>query len=201
MLKDLPARFHYEPIRHQHNEAQVHDLEDACLGRAPRCSVHEEDMQHVVKPRRQRVTFSEQSRMHIYLADPHYARTKSFTRDERSRFSTETLQEALRIRRQVISVPGDLSIKESFKCLLQSGVLSLEEIVGIEHLVLSNKSAAVLLKERDDHSKAVLLEQCRLKMMRKGKTEKMVYDRLGEISALSSRKSVKRARIRAAVAA
>ena len=111
-------------------------------------------------------------------------------------------------------------MKSSFKYLLKNNLISYEEIVGIEHLVLGN-SASKIVKVRKEHARAVLLEQHRMKtkkMMDEDDSnakmqvdeEGMKYDmkkmhiienKLGEVAASRSSKSVKRARIRAAMAA
>ena len=137
--------------------------------------------------------------MHIYCPDPHYRRNKSYTKQDRKSFGSEAFSEAIRIKRLVLSTPG-ASTKDSFKYLLKHDIVSLEEIVGIEHLVLG-KSASKLLKERQDHSRAVLMEQDRQCMQEKAKEHIDPMKKLGEFSASRSLESAKRARIRAAMAA
>ena len=165
-----------------------------------------------------RVSFSERSSMQVYLPDPLYIRNKSYTKEERERFGTATLSEAIRIKKLLLSTPGS-STKSSFKYLLQNNLISYEEIVGIEQLVLGN-SASKVVKVRKEHARAVLLEQHRMmkrvmdeddsKAKMKDDADDMKYDmkkmhiienKLGELSASRSSKSVKRARIRAAMAA
>eukprot|EP00571_Detonula_confervacea_P015655 CAMPEP_0172310090 /NCGR_PEP_ID=MMETSP1058-20130122/11290_1 /TAXON_ID=83371 /ORGANISM="Detonula confervacea, Strain CCMP 353" /LENGTH=241 /DNA_ID=CAMNT_0013022853 /DNA_START=62 /DNA_END=787 /DNA_ORIENTATION=+ len=190
----LPARCHSEPIHYNANgNAQVDGLLEDWPRRMSCCSVNAQDWQSLCKKLHPRVTFSESSSMHIYHPDPLYARNKSYTKEDRKSFGTEAMLEAIRIKRLVLSTPG--ATKDSFKYLLKNNLLSLEEIVGIEHLVL-RKSASKMLKERRDHARAVLMAQQKLKMQDHDTTKK-----LGEFSASKSIKSAKRARIRAAMAA
>lgn len=148
-------------------------------------------------------------------------KTKSYSKEERKQFGRDALSEAIRIKKLVLraSRPSS-STKDVFKFLLKNNVIGLEEIVGIEHLVLG-KSASKLLKERKDHARAVLLEQDRMEQMSRVERQLMQQqqlqeqkqvstkkisddsqvDRLGAYAASRSSKAVKRARIRAAMAA
>mmetsp|Transcript_14252 Transcript_14252/g.25050 ORF Transcript_14252/g.25050 Transcript_14252/m.25050 type:complete len:253 (-) Transcript_14252:56-814(-) len=197
-VQNLPARCYFEPTSHHHNRnTQVDELLDDQVQRMSCSSVNTQDLQSLCKKLQQKkVTFSERSSLYIYDHDPLYGRYKSYTKAERENFGSEVLSEAIRIKRLVLTSPG-ASTKDSFNYLLKNNIISLEEIVGLEHLVLS-KSTSKLSKERKDHAKAVLMEQGRqlVKNMQDGRTEK-----LGEFSASSSFKAAKLARIRAAMAA
>lgn len=219
LTQKLPSRCSSEPLDYNH-AAPSHRVEDRgnelledwphlassadaadwhslcrCLG----------DAALLVQSRKQ-VTFSERSSMHVYRLDPSYAATKSYGREERKSFGTAALREAIRIKRLVIGctpTDGTSTTKDAFKHLLKNNVIALEEIVGIEHMVLG-KSASKLLRERQDHSRAILLEQRRMECSRRGSKTLEGNDTcetLGRFSALRSSKSVKRARIRAAMAA
>ncbi|KAL7534770.1 hypothetical protein ACHAWF_004947 [Thalassiosira exigua] len=146
---------------------------------------------------RPRVTFSEKSTLQIYIPDPRYTRSKSYTREDKEKFSFEALSEIMRIKRLVVATPG--STKDSFRYLLEEKIVSVEEIVGIEHIVLG-KSASKLAKERQDHALAVLSEQER-QLCGASKVEDDPIENLGQFSASRSSKSARRARIRAAMAA
>ncbi|KAL7539252.1 hypothetical protein ACHAWF_006348 [Thalassiosira exigua] len=150
------------------------------------------------KKLRPRVAFSEKSTMQIYIPDPRYVKSKSYTQEDKEKFTFEALSEAVRIKRLASTTPG-ASTKDSFKYLVQERIVSIEEIVGIEHIVLG-KSASKLPKERQDHAWAVLSEQER---QRRGlsEVEDDPMESLGQFSASSSMKSARRARIRAAMAA
>eukprot|EP00579_Thalassiosira_antarctica_P031112 CAMPEP_0202029574 /NCGR_PEP_ID=MMETSP0905-20130828/64048_1 /ASSEMBLY_ACC=CAM_ASM_000554 /TAXON_ID=420261 /ORGANISM="Thalassiosira antarctica, Strain CCMP982" /LENGTH=429 /DNA_ID=CAMNT_0048593341 /DNA_START=550 /DNA_END=1840 /DNA_ORIENTATION=- len=188
-----------EPITHHHNgNAQVGELLEDWPRRMSCCSADTEGWKSLCKQLPPKVTFSERSSMLVYSLDPLYVRNKSYTKTERKNFGSEALSEAIRIERLIMTTPG-ASTKDSFNCLLKNDIISLAEIVGIEHLVLGKSKAKKLLTERQDHSREVLMEQRRQRHV-----EKMQYDhieKLGEFSASRSVKSAKRARIRAAVAA
>mmetsp|Transcript_17194 Transcript_17194/g.27931 ORF Transcript_17194/g.27931 Transcript_17194/m.27931 type:complete len:282 (+) Transcript_17194:238-1083(+) len=197
---NLPARCHSEPITHHHNvnaQAQVGELLEDWPRRMSCCSANTDDWQRLYKQLQPKVTFSERSSMHVYCPDPLYVRNKSYTKTDRKNFGSEALSEAIRIKRLILTTPG-ASAKDSFKCLLKNNIISLEELLGIEHLVFC-KSASKLLKERKGYAREVLTEHRRQRHV-----EKVQYDhteKLGEFSASRSAKSVKRARIRAAMAA
>jgi len=196
---NFPARGHSEPITHHHNvNAQVGELLEDWPRRMSCCSADTEGWKSQCKQLPPKVTFSERSSMLVYCLDPLYVRNKSYTKTDRKNFGSKALSEAIRIERLILTTPG-ASTKDSFNCLLKNDIISLAEIVGIEHLVLGKSKAKKLLTERQDHSREVLMEQRRQRHV-----EKMQYDhieKLGEFSASRSVKSAKRARIRAAVAA
>lgn len=200
----LPPRCSSEPIDHRltNIDAQVDALLEDWPRRTSDSDINTQDWTSLYKQlEHPRVTFSETSSMHVYHADPHYVRNKAYSRAERKSFSTEAMREAIRIKRLVLATPGD-STRDSFKYLLKNDIICLEEIVGIEHLVLG-KSASKLLRERQDHAKAILMEQCRQRVVKDdaSKVQDDTTKKLGEFSASRSCKSVKRARIRAAMAA
>lgn len=151
-----------------------------------------------------RVTISESSSMRIYYPDPLYARNKSHTKEDLKSFGTDAMLEARRIKRLVLSTPG--ATPDSFKYLLKNNMLLLEEIVGIEHFVL-RKSASKMSKARQDHARAVLMEQNRIEKMQENPIQKLkiqdhnTTQKLGDFSASLSIKSAKCARIRAAMVA
>ena len=134
-------------------------------------------------PHRRRVVFSERSSMQLYYPDPCYRRAKAYSKAEQQGFSSEALQDAIRIKTMVMSNKATNNPKASFKHLLKNNCISLEEIIGIEHLVLV-KSASKLVEERQAHARAVLFEQHR--MLRK-QSSKMPLP-LPEHNAMSSKK-------------
>jgi hypothetical protein len=147
-----------------------------------------------------RVTFSHNSTMQVYIPDHHYARNKCYTKEDRQKFGSETLSEAMRIKRLVAKAPGE-SAKDSFKYLIKENIVSIEEIVGIEHLVLGN-SASKLPKSRRDHVRAVLMEQERQHCdCDESRVQADRVESLRQFSTSRSSKSARRARIRAAMAA
>lgn len=188
------------------------------------------------------VTFSAQSSMRVYHPDPHYMKTKAYTKKERQLLSKEAISDALRIKHLMLSFSSSHDVmssshsntssrsddaKSTFKYLIKHNIISLEEIVGIEHLVFS-RCPLKIVKERKEHARVVLKEQYRmLRSMHnmskasasheeQASTMAMQEDpprqddmkkispielKLGELSAKRSHKNVKRARVRAAMAA
>lgn len=63
---------------------------------------------------RQRVTMSNTSSIHVYPLDPHYAYTKSYSKEDRKRFSKDSILETVHIKKLVCSTSSGLSTKESF---------------------------------------------------------------------------------------
>jgi hypothetical protein len=137
------------------------------------------------------VTFSKLSSVQIYHRNPMDMRELSYTKDERKQFCTEAVAECLRIRQLLHSTPGGFN-KDSFKCLIKNNVISLEDIVGIDHMVLG-KSAS-LIKERQELIRSVVSAQYDIAMKGGDSTEK-----LAEFCASQSSRAVKRARVRAAL--
>lgn len=191
------------------------------------------------------VTFSAQSSMRVYHPDPHYMKTKAYTKKERQLLSKEAISDALRIKHLMLSFSSSHDVmssshsntssrsdvaKSTFKYLIKHNIISLEEIVGIEHLVFS-RSPLKIVKERKEHARVVLKEQYRMlrSMHNMSKTAatsasheeqastKVIQEdpsrqddmkkispiemKLGELSAKRSLKNAKRARVRAAMAA
>ena len=146
--------------------------------------------------------------MQVYHLDPLYAKTKSYTKEDRAAFSSEAVLAAIRIKRKVVATSSspNMTTKAAFKHLLKNEVISLEDIVGIEHLVMG-RSAARLPQDRKEHAQAVLREQMRHKRsLFKRNTSGMRQDdttaeKLSDFSSVRTAKAVKRARIRAAMAA
>lgn len=137
-----------------------------------------------------RVTFSKISSVQVYPHDPMDVRDMSYTKDERKKFCAEAVSECLRIRKLLQSTPGGFS-KDSFKCLIKNNVISMEDIVGIDHMVLG-KSAS-MLKERQEHVRSVVSAQQDL-------SHGDSMEKLAAFCSSRSMRAVRRARVRAALA-
>jgi hypothetical protein len=188
------------PYRISDYSANSHDLR--LLYNTPTDS---QDWRSLYKALRQRhrVTMSERSSMQFYDLDPMYA--KSYSKEDCKRFSKESMLEAIRIKKLLLSwTPPGASTKETLKYLIENDIIPSEEIRGIEHLVLC-KSSAQLLQVRQDHINAVLSMQHRMVLASDpAKQAKMECDRaekLASFSASRSSRSAKYARIRASRAA
>ena len=143
-----------------------------------------------------RVTFSEMSSMQLYHIDPLYANSKSYSKEDFRRFSTDILMEAARIKNLVLLTSSDMSTKESVRYLIENHVIMPEEIQGIEHLI--SKSVFKLQQERLDHPRAVRSEQDRLAAltsdsMKQMKSHDDLVKHLATFSVLRSVKSAKHA--------
>jgi hypothetical protein len=149
------------------------------------------------KQLRRHVDFSETSRLYVYKRESlSLLRSLSYTKKDYDEFGREAMLEGLRIKDIIATTPHD-SDANSIKYLLRHGVISKEELVGIEHFVLGKPSAAP--KMRKLHAAAVLWKQ---QEVQDQKLEDPVLDlaKFARSSSLSLR-STKSARIRAGRAA
>ena len=151
-----------------------------------------------------RVTISVSSSMQLYHLDHIYAQTKSYTKEDCQGFSRESMMEAVRIKKLVLS-STPLDARERFKHLLKTDVISCEETRGIERLILC-KSASKFMQERRDHARAVVSLQHRLKMLASdninlANMQVDLAETLATFSASRSSRSKKAARIRASMTA
>jgi len=202
----LPSRSQSEPVHHNAPRAGADELLEDWPRRVSDCSTISRDWRSMHKTPQPRVTISASSSMQLYHIDPIYAQTKSYSKEDCQGFSRESMMEAVRIKKLVLSsTPPGASTKESFKHLLKNDVILSEEIRGIEHLILC-KSASKLLQERRDHARAVVSMQHRIDTLARDRSKptKMggdLAETLATFSASRSSRSTKAARIRASRAA
>jgi hypothetical protein len=109
-------------------------------------------------------------------------------------FRAVVAQEGLRIQHLVSSCPPTKS-GNVIRHLVELNVLSMYELIGIEHLVGKNAPAR-LLHERRAHSTIVLKAQ---KEMHRRKD--MCFDEVAMVAVASSSRNSQKARLRAALAA
>ena len=146
---------------------------------------------------RRHVDFSETSRLYVHKREsPSLLRSLSYTKKDYDEFGREAMLEGLRIKDIIATAPHD-SNAESIKYLLRHGIISKEELLGIEHFTLGKPSAVP--KMRKLHAAAVLWKQ---QEMQHHKLEDPVLDlgKFAQSSSLSLR-TTKSARIRAGRAA
>lgn len=144
--------------------------------------------------KRSRVAFSESSMLYAY--EPHdrsLLKSLSYCQDDYDEFGKDALVEGLRVKNLIESAPQE-SIAESIKYLLRNRIITRGELVGIENYILGNPSG--VSKLRRDHSKAVLRKQ-----REQQKLQLQDPINLGKAAQISSIKSMKRAQVRAAMAA
>jgi hypothetical protein len=140
-----------------------------------------------------RVTFSAYSSARFYKCSSSYRANMSHSSADCKMFRAEVAREGLRIQRLVSSCP-QTKTGNVIHHLVGLNVLSMDELVGIEHLV-SKDAPARLLHERRSHASTVLRAQQEMQQ-----TSDIRCDELARIAASSSSRSIQRARLRAALA-
>ncbi|KAL3799975.1 hypothetical protein HJC23_007448 [Cyclotella cryptica] len=116
----------------------------------------------------------------------------SYTSADRSVFQGDAAREGWHIKHLISS--QSMQTGRAIQHLITLGLLSREELLGIESLI-SNDAAAQLLKERRAHTALVLRAQ---KEMQEKNEENA--DKLAQFAICSSSKSIQKARLRAALA-
>jgi hypothetical protein len=136
------------------------------------------------------VNFSEHSKLHLYERDDEYLKNLAYTKDDRDEFGAQATLEANRIKDLITTAPPD-SVKDSIKYLLQNGIITKDELVGIDHLILGKGKKIV--QKRREHSAAVLWKQYEQKQQLKQESEAdhstIVLGRFAEQSSLKSTRS------------
>jgi hypothetical protein len=151
------------------------------------------------KPLNKRVNFSEHSKLHPYERDDEYLKNLAYTKDDRDEFGAQASLEASRIKDLITTASPD-SVKDSIKYLLQNGIITRDELVGIDHLILGKQMKIV--QKRREHSAAVLWKQCQQKQEQQFKQESVAdhstiaLGRFAEQSSLKH-KSTRNAIVRA----
>ncbi|KAL7487519.1 hypothetical protein ACHAW6_013118 [Cyclotella cf. meneghiniana] len=141
-----------------------------------------------------KVSFSKYSACRVYKTDPYYEDNKSYTSADQKMFQKDAAYDASRIKHLVTScsVPTGLALRQ----LMKQGLLSRQEILGIEHLVSIN--AKNVLRVRRAYIDLVLGAQKRMRL----KNEKTVDDEmLAAVAVAKSAGMIEKARLRAALAA
>jgi hypothetical protein len=160
------------------------------------------------KPKQRHVSFSTMSKVHLYKKDKLYSRNVAFSKEDFDEFSARALYDADRIRRLIITVPPpSASFASSIKYLLRNNIITAEELLGIEGMILYGPSR--VFKVRRKHCKAVLKRQKeqRLKVQQQQQQQQQqqltLQDdpsvALGKFARKNSDESRRRARARAAV--
>jgi hypothetical protein len=108
-----------------------------------------------IKPQK-KVVFSEFSSRPFYRTDPSYEASKCSTSAERKRSRKEAINEGMRIQHLVSLCP--LPTGRAVQELLKTGVVTCEELLGIEHLC-SPKLSEQALHGRVSHTHLVLRAQ------------------------------------------
>jgi hypothetical protein len=139
------------------------------------------------------VSFSKYSTKRVYETDPYYEGLKSYSSADQKTFRKETVHDASRIIHLVSTVPlpTGMAIHE----LMKQGLLTREELLGIEHLVSMNAEQA--LHKRRSYMNLVLGVQ---KQIREKNENEVNAGMLAVVAIAKSSRMVEKARLRAALA-
>ncbi len=146
------------------------------------------------------VTFSEFSTLRVYDdLDDHYRKTKAYSKKDYEAFGAQAMKEAHRLRQLIYRSPP-ASLKESVKYVLRNNIITSDELVGLDHLVLGKRCG--VMKVRRDHMTAVLWKQLEQRRRREYHQvqkveEDSLIDLLGKCAEKSSLKSTQSAIARA----
>ena len=103
------------------------------------------------------VEFAKTSQLYVYERESKsLLRSLSYTKKDYEEFGKEAMLEGLQIKNTIATAPH-ASNTESIKHLLQHDIVSKEDLVGLEHVVLGKPST--VLKMRKLHAASVLLKQ------------------------------------------
>ena len=139
--------------------------------------------------------FSESSQLYVYERETMcLLRSLSYIKEDYEKFTKDALLEGLRIKSLIATAPQD-SDAGSIKYLLRNGIISKDEVIGIEHFILGKPSR--VRKIRKQHVAAVLTRQQEQQYLR---IEDPALS-LGEFAQSSSHRSMQSAEIHTAMAA
>jgi len=133
------------------------------------------------------VRFADRSDLFVYDYCPTYRQTKSYTPLDKKIFQETMIAESKRIKKLMVATKQS-SAKDAMKHLLKSSTVSIDEIVGLEHMVLGKSTPSRAKKERFDHSREIL-----------AMSKEMDFMELAIFSQNRTSSSARRARIRAGV--
>jgi hypothetical protein len=140
------------------------------------------------------VNFSEYSTLRVYDDLNYlYLKKKAYSREDREIFGAQAMIEADRINNLIISSPP-VSVKESVKYLLKNNIITREELVGMDQLILHRR--ARVSQVRREHMAAVLRKQNEQRRQQPVLEEDSLID-LGKFAEQSSLKSTHSAIARA----
>ncbi|KAL7502013.1 hypothetical protein ACHAWX_000430 [Stephanocyclus meneghinianus] len=141
-----------------------------------------------------KVSFSDFSTCRVYITDPYYEKNKSYSSTDQKVFQNEAAYDACRIKHLVTSCSEPTGL--AFRQLMTQGLLSRQEILGIEHLVSINANKD--LRGRRAYIDLVLGVQ---KHMRSKNANTVDVEMLAAVAVAKSAGMIGKARRRAALAA
>ncbi|KAL3803696.1 hypothetical protein HJC23_003750 [Cyclotella cryptica] len=139
------------------------------------------------------VHFSEYSTRRVYVSDPSYESRKSYSSSDQIIFRKQAAHDAFRIKHLISSCPAQPGY--AIQQLIECGLLTREELLGIEHLVSINAEQAY--RKRRDYIKSVL---CAQKLLRETNENKVNAEQLASVAIAKSSRMIEKARLRAALA-
>jgi len=187
-MQDISTPCHFEPMNY-------HCEDNSSF-------VNIQDWQSLCKQLQQSnrsVYFAEISTLQVYEPNPLYEGNKSYTREERKHFSVKTVSDALTIKRRILMSSSSHHGPYSSSTFLKSGIISPEEIAGVEHFLdfTGNSSATQWISARKEHGRAVVMEQRRLQSEQN--SEEDIESWLAKFSASISSNAAVSARSRAVI--
>jgi hypothetical protein len=140
-----------------------------------------------------KVSFSKYSTKRVYVTDPSYEDWKSYSSADQKTFRKEAAHDAFRIKHllSTFPLPTGLAVRE----LMKQGLLTREDLLGIEHLVSTN--AEKVMRDRQSYMNLVLGVQ---KQMRVKNENKIDAGMLAVVAVAKSSRMIEKARLRAALA-
>ena len=149
------------------------------------------------------VNISETSSLSVYHDDDLYCKNKAYSKQDRQIFEAQAMIEANRIKYLIYTSPP-ASVKESVKYVLQNDIVTRDEIIGIEYLILGTRRTSASVVRRD-HMMAVLWKQEELRRLQQhpqpqAQVEEDSLIALSKFAEQSSLKSTHSAIVRATLA-
>ena len=142
------------------------------------------------------VHISESSMLYVYHDDDLYSKNKAYSRQDRQIFGAQAMIDANRIKNLIYTSPP-ASVIESVKYVLKNNIVTRDEIVGIEHLILGTRRTSVQMVRRE-HMMAVLRKQEELRRLQQhSQPEEDSLIALSKFAEQSSLKSTHSAIVRA----
>ncbi|KAL3790413.1 hypothetical protein HJC23_013585 [Cyclotella cryptica] len=140
-----------------------------------------------------KVGFSKYSTKRVYVTDTHYENCKSYSSADQKTFRKVAAHDAIRIKHLISNhpIPTALAIHE----LMKQGLLTREDLIGIEHLVSTN--AEKVMHERRSYMNFVLGVQ---KQMQEKNDNKVDAGLLAVVAIAQSSRMIEKARLKAALA-
>lgn len=148
---------------------------------------------HTALTQIKRVRFAEYSKRRIYITSPDYEYGKSYSSADQKIFRKEATREGTRIRNLVSSCA--LRTGSAVHLLLSKGLLSREELLGLESLLTANPT-----QESDDRRAYTDLVLATQKKMRERNENTVDDEMLAKVAAAGSSRRIEKARLRAKLA-